>query len=292
MRTPTRAFSVEVPESRQNGARRTLTKPALRAAYILSGAVAAVMVGASAAGLFVKDLYPDGDWAKGAFRGGDLVTLAFAAPLLVASLVMAMRGSRRMQAVWVGMLGYSIYNYAYAVFGAEFSDVFLAHIAIVSMSVFALACALPNLDLEISPELRASRLARWVGGFLFVVGVAQGVLWIVLVLRFAFTGQLLNDIPVFGQHLVFALDLSLLVPTLVLAGVLLFRRTPAGFLMGTAVAVFGAIYQVNLMIAGVFQDGLDVPGVKAFPLESIVLTLGFLIAAALLLRLPHGRAEG
>jgi hypothetical protein len=37
--------------------------------------------------------------------------------------------------------------------------------------------------------------------------------------RFALTGGLLADIPVDGQHLVFALDLALLAPTLVLAGI-------------------------------------------------------------------------
>jgi hypothetical protein len=120
--------------------------------------------------------------------------------------------------------------------------------------------------------------------------VGQGALWIVLVLRNALTGRLLNDIPVEGQHLVFALDLSLLVPTLVVAGVLLFRRTAFGFVLGTAVTVFGALYQVNLMMAGLFQDNANVAGVKAFPLEGIVLTVGFLIASAILLLRGQGGA--
>lgn len=116
-------------------------------------------------------------------------------------------------------------------------------------------------------------------------------MWIFLVLRFALTGQLLKDIPVSGQHLVFALDLSLLAPTLVLAGVLLYRRTAMGFVLGTAVSVFGAVYQLNLMLAGVFQENADVRGVKAFPLESILLTTGF-VAAGLILVLHRGRRAG
>jgi hypothetical protein len=108
------------------------------------------------------------------------------------------------------------------------------------------------------------------------------------VLRFAFTGQLLNDIPADGQHLVFALDLSLLVPTLTLAGVMLYRRTRVGLFMGTAVAVFGAVYQVNLMLAGVFQASANVPGVKAFPPEGIFLTMAFVAASAFLLTRRSG----
>jgi hypothetical protein len=217
------------------------------------------------------------------------VSLVIAAPMLIVSLILSMRGSPRAQMVWIAMLGYSVYNFAYYTFGAAFNDVFLAHIALLSMSIFALACALPSLDIRgIGARLRSSRAARWVGGFLVVVGIGQGALWVFLVLRFAVTGEVLNDIPVDGQHLVFALDLSLLVPALILAGVLLFRRTALGVVLGTAVAVFGATYQVNLMTAGVFQDMAGVAGVKALPLEGVVLTAGFVVTAAVLL-LASGR---
>jgi len=256
--------------------------PTLRAARVLTGVIAVLMAAAAGAGLFADGLYRDGAWAREAFRGADLVTLVLAVPLLIAGLVLSMRGSRRGQVVWIGLLGYVVYNYAYGVFGAEFNDLFLLHIAILSMSLFALACALPSLTTAWARGHRTSRAGRWIGGFLVLVGAAQGALWVVLILRFAFTGRVLNDIPVDGQHLVFALDLALLVPTLVLAGVLLFRRRAVGVLLGAAVCVFGAVYQLNLMVAGVFQENAGVAGVKAFPLEGLVLTAAFLLAAAVM----------
>jgi hypothetical protein len=51
----------------------------------------------------------------------------------------------------------------------------------------------------------------------------------------------------------------------VVAGILLFRRTAVGLVMGAAVCLFGAVYQVNLLLAGVFQDAAGVASVKAFP---------------------------
>ena len=265
-------------------------KTALKVAYFLSGVIAVGMFLASAAGLFLRDLYPDGPWARQAFRGGDLVTLVVASPVLIVSLLLSMRGSRRAQPVWIGMLGYALYNYAYYVFGAEFNDLFLLHIALLSMSAFAIACALPNLDAEgIAAELRGAP-ARLVGAFLVAVGLIQGGLWIFVVLRFAAIGTLLRDVPVDGQHLVFALDLSLLVPSLAIAGILLFRRTAAGYLLGPAMASMGAGYLLNLMVAGVFQANANVVGAKAFPPESLVLTTGMLVASALLLW-PRRRSE-
>jgi hypothetical protein len=98
----------------------------LRAAMLLSGLIAALMVAASVAGLFVTDLYDETAWGREALRGGDLVTLLLAAPILIAALVLVRRGSIRAQAVWVGMLFYCLYGYAYYVFGATFNDAFSA----------------------------------------------------------------------------------------------------------------------------------------------------------------------
>ena len=265
-----------VPERRVNAP--------LRAAYVLSGAIAVLMIASSALGLFVHGLYRDTAWGREAVRGGDLVTLVVVAPLLIATLIFAVRGSARAQPVLLGLLVYSAYDYAYYVFGAAFNDVFLLHIALFSASVFGLACALAGVDAEaIRDRLRADTAARWIGAMLVVVGALQGLLWGFLIVRYAVTGELLHDIPVAGQHLVFALDLGLLMPTLVLAGILLFRRTAFGYTLGAAMALMGAAYQLNLMAGGVFQANADVPGTKAFPPEGILLTALFVVAAAILL---------
>ena len=65
-----------------------------------------------------------------ALRGGVLVSLLVAAPILIAALVLAVRGSIRAQPVLIGMLAYTLYDYAYYTFGAAFNDVFLLHIAL------------------------------------------------------------------------------------------------------------------------------------------------------------------
>ncbi|MGZ8571497.1 MAG: hypothetical protein ACXWW5_04645, partial [Actinomycetota bacterium] len=209
------------------------TSAALRVAYWLSGAVAALMIAASVAGLAIDGVYREGDWAREALRGGDLVTLMLAAPILILALTLSIRGSHRAEPVWIGMLIYAVYNYAFYAFGTTFNDLLLLHIALLSMSVFALACAVPNLDrAAIAATFREAIAARWVGLALAVVGVAQGGLWLFVVGRNAVTGELLADVPVAAQHLVFTLDLALLVPALVVGGIMLFLRKPFGYLLG------------------------------------------------------------
>lgn len=255
-----------------------------RAAVTLSALIAVLMVAASAAGLLVDGLYPDEPWGREALRGGDLVTLVLVVPILVWSVMATARGSRRAAAVWVGVLAYAVYNYAYYAFGAAFNDIFLLHVALLALSIWASALAAASLDVaEIAAAIDVTKATRWIGGFLALTGAILGGLWITLAIREALTGALMADIPRDGIHLVFAIDLSLLVPALVVAGIWLWRRTPVGLVFGTVMAVMGALYQVNLLVAGVFQANADVAGAKAFPPEGIVLAIGFVVAAALLL---------
>ena len=280
---------LRIPESPEVLAHVAHVRTAERAATVLSGAIVAMMVAASAAGLLVPDLYDEGVWAREALRGGDLVTLVLAAPLLLGALVFAVRGSQRARVVWIGMLAYSVYNSAFYAFGASFNDAFVLHITLLSTSVFALACALVSTDLvAIASTFGEVRGARWVGLFLAVVGIAQGLLWLFVLARNVATGELIENVPAAGQHLVFALDLAFLVPSLVLSGVLLFRRLPLGYVLGAAMAVMGAVYQLNMMAAGVFQDRADVVGAAAFAPENVGLAIGFW-AGALFLLVPRRR---
>ena len=263
-------------------------KPVPRSAYRLSAVIAVLMVVGSMAGVLIDGLYTDGPWAREALRAGDLTTLAVAVPVLIGSLLLARRGSHAAQAVWLGVLAYSVYNYGYFVFGATFNDIFVLHIALFSVSVVTLVLTLANVDVAaIADRFRGARGARWIGAFLALVGSILGGLWVFLAIRFAITGDLMADVPADGLHLVLAIDTSLLVPALVMAGVLLWRRTTAGFVFAPTMVVMGAIYQVNLLLAGLFQANADVPGAKAFPPEGIFLASGFAVAIAVMF-IPRG----
>jgi hypothetical protein len=265
----------------------------LKAAYVLSGIVVALMVAISVLGLAVDHLYRDGAWASEALRGGDLVTLVVAAPLLAYALVRTIAGSTRWPVVWIGLLGYSAYNYGFYVFGPSFNDAFLLHIMAMSMSLFGIALALPSMDWPaVGERFRNDRWARWIGSVLIAVGVLQGAAWVFLILRFVATGKVLEQIPVEGQHLIFALDLAFMMPALVVAGVLLFRRTTIGYVVGPAVAVLGAVYSLNGNAAAWFQSRAGVPGTVAVSPTNVVITLAMFAPAVALWLGARKRASG
>jgi hypothetical protein len=261
------------------------TRPAMRAAYVLSTLVAVLMAIAASAGLWVHGLYRDIPWASAALRGGDLATLTVAVPVLVAALVSAARGAQRAQLVWAGMLGYSVYNYAYVAFGAEFNDLFLLHIVVLSLSIWALICLLPSLDTTaIAARFGPRTPARWVAGMFGLVTLGLTGMWTYFILRQVITGELpAGAAPPAALHLVYATDLTIFVSSLAVATVLLWRRTTWGYLLGTIMSVTGAAYLINLMSAAAFQANAHVEGATAFSPFSLMLDLAFVVASVAML---------
>jgi len=89
----------------------------------------------AALGLLFSDRDRDADWIRATWFGNDLVTLSIAVPLLVAGAVSARRGSSCGLLVWLGVLGYSVYNYAFYLFGAAL-NAFLLLYAIALVTAF------------------------------------------------------------------------------------------------------------------------------------------------------------
>lgn len=261
------------------------SRPVTRAAYVLSTLAAVLMAVASTLGVWSGGLYPDIAWASAALRGGDLVTLVVAVPLLVAALVMSDRGSQPAQLVWAGALGYSVYTYAYVAFGAEFNDLFLVHIAILTLSIWALICLLSSIDAAAVAARFGDRTpARSVAALFGVVAVVLAGMWSYFILRQVATGRLPGGAaPPAALHLVYATDLTIFVSPLSVAAVLLWRRTRWGYVLATAMAVMGGTYLINLMSAAVFQARTHVEGVTAFSPLSLVLDLAFVVAAVAML---------
>src|SRR3954447_4350266 len=242
---------------------------------------------ASIGGLAVHRLYTDDTaWATAALRGGDLVTLVLIVPGLIAATLLARRGSVRALLVWGGLLGYGVYNFAFYVFGAAFNDLFLLHVIAFSASVFALIAWATQLDTAaIARRFDARRPHRAVAVLLIAVAAVFATLWTTFSIIYAATGHLtLGAATLAGMHLVFALDLSVMAPSMAVGGIWLWRGKPWGNVAATALCVFGTAYQANLAVAGVFQTNAGVDGAKLVDLIGVGVLVAFAAAAAAMLR--------
>ncbi|MGD1992710.1 MAG: hypothetical protein PVI59_05900, partial [Anaerolineae bacterium] len=246
-----------------------------------------LMAVASIAGLLIPGLYRDNAHVTAAWFGNDLATLVVAVPLLALSLYFSSRGSLRGRLVWLGMLDYALYNTSYYLFGTAFNSLFLIYVILFVLSMMALIFALAELDVdEIGQRFRANTPVRWIAGFMVFVAAGLTVVYSIESLRFVFTGQLPAIVTLTGKatSVVFALDLTLVVPWFTLGAVWLWQRKPWGYVIAAIWNVKGAVYMLALSAATVSAavqmnapEDLGQVGLWAF------IGLGNLIAALLLL---------
>jgi hypothetical protein len=263
---------------------------------ILSAILVGMLAAGSTAGLLVEGLYRDPASVDAMFRGYDLVAITIIVPSLAVSLLPALRRSARALLVRTGLLGYSVYHSAVYVFGTEFNDIFLIHVAVFSLSVIALSLTLARMDIPGVARRFADRTpVRSIGGTLLFLAGTLAVFWSAPSLRFAFTGALPEEgsqlvVPIEITHLGWALDLSLLVPAYAAAGALLWRRAGWGYVLATVVLVAGVLQQADYIAALLFQATAEIPGATGFdPIEPFIASV-YLVGAVVMLKQLRGSA--
>ena len=251
----------------------------------LSVFIAVLAAAASVGGLFFSGLYRDNALITCAWRGNDFVTLILAVPGLLVSMLLALRGSQRALLIWAGMLGYMLYNYVFYLYGAAFNVFFLMYVLLFALSMYALILVVTKLDIPaIHRQFSARTPVKWVGGFMVFFAVLLGGMWITMSLSFVFTGIVPQPILQTGHPtgVVFATDLSLLVPAMALGGVLLWRRKNWGYALSAIVLIKACTYGLAMITMSVFTY-IELGTVDPFIMLWIFLSAGCLASCGLLL---------
>lgn len=220
-------------------------KTNFKIAYLLSAAITLIAAIASAGGLFIRNLYQDTETIKTAWKANDIITLLVVVPLLILSMDYSKRGSERGYLLWMGLLGYIVYSYAFYLFGAAFNVFFLLYVSLVSLSIYALVLGLSACDLKSMVKHFSNKTpVRWISIFLLFISLPLVVVEAGECIRYVVTGKP-PDAPV----LVFALDLSIVVPNSALAAILLWKRKTWGYVLATIMVVKAFTYGLVLTTA-------------------------------------------
>lgn len=253
---------------------------------MLSVFIALMAAAAASGGLFFEGLYRDNALVVAAWRGNDMVTLFIVVPMLLLSLFYSLQGSKRGRLFWMGSLWYMVYNYTFYLFGSAFNVFFLLYTALVVFSAFTLIFALLQTDAQaFSRSFSQKTPYKFVSTFMLIFAVLLGGMWIVLALSFVFTGQLHSSISQTDHPtaIVFAVDLVLLIPSLILSAVLLWQKKSWGPILSSVVLIKATAYglALNLMTLISYRStGVMDPFLPLW----IVLTAGSLVSLVLLLR--------
>lgn len=204
------------------------------------------------------------------FRGADAVVLFLAIPLLIFSIVRYGRGSLHGAFLLMGTLAFFLYNYASMALGAAYNNLFLLYVALFSTSFFAFVLAFTSIDREHLPAHVSSQMPhRALAVFMFAAGLVFLAVWLGLgILSPLIQRQPPQELAGYTTLVTHALDLGILMPVSVLAGILLLRRASLGYLLG-----------FTMLILAVFVVGASVPAATVSQwLAGYAFTAGQLIA--------------
>jgi hypothetical protein len=276
MRSSNLHFDASLEFVAERGRRSPL--PELIGALVVSVLVAA----ASIAGIALPAAYAQEapSWAAQGI-GQDLVDIFLAVPLLVWSAILALRGSRRATFVLAGGLAYTVYELVIYAFCLRFNALFLIYCGVLGSSFFALAGVMARLARRKAARWFAEPIpVRVTGAFLIAVGAGFYALWLGDVVPALVSGTVPKAIVEAGTatNPVYVMDLSIVLPLHIIAGISLLRQRPLGLVLAPVVLAFGSLMALSIAAMIVVMRARGLAGSYG-----IVAAMGALSAASALL---------
>jgi hypothetical protein len=183
--------------------------------------------------------------------GQDWGDLLLEVPWLAVTATLALRGSHRGLFLLAGGLLYACYAFVIYCLAVHFNTLFLVYCAALGVSSFALAGAVAALLRDDARRWYPKQApVRTAGIFLIVIGVLFASMWLADIVPALVNGTVPSSIAETGTptNAVHVIDLSVVLPLHVIAGMALLRRRPLGYALAPVVLAFD--FLMALSIAG------------------------------------------
>lgn len=230
-------------------------------AYRLSMAFAAVVAVASAATFAFGGALTGTPVMNGSCRGTALVMLVVAVPGLVVSARLAAHGSAAAAVVvWFGMLLHLTYNTVLLVLGEPMNRLFLLYEASLALGIAAAAAVLVTVDHDalasrFAPALRPRGFAL----YLWVIVGLNLLAWLGRIVPAVANDTVPELLDGTGTSMVptYFQDLAFWLPFVAWAAWLLWKRRPAGLLLGGGALAFWSIEGLTVAVDQWFGHRAD-----------------------------------
>jgi hypothetical protein len=260
---------------------------AIVAAFPLAFLVAIASLG----GLLIPSLYSreSANWAAQAVSQ-DWIDLVLAVPWLIVTAVFALRGSRRGLMLLAGGQLYTVYTFVLYALGMHFNALFLVYCGALGISFFGLVGIAVSLWGDEEDRWPFKTLpTRTAGSFLIAMGLLFGAAWLGEIVPAIVLGTTPESIVEAGTFTnpVYVIDLSVVLPLHLAAGVALLRRRRVGSVLAPVVLAFGVLMALSIACMIVL---MRYQGIAASLGVAAGMTLIAMASAVVLGLLLHGRS--
>jgi hypothetical protein len=209
--------------------------------YASSLLIALLMAAASVAGLLYRAVIYPADELVRSFVPTDAATLFVGLPILLGSMWLTWRGELVGLLFWPGALFFVLYNYIVYVLAMPLNGAFLLHLALVTLSAYALIGVVASIDGgNVQGRLAGAVPERLAGGILAGLGFLFFVRSVI-----ELVSALTNGAPLAETELALLAADFLITPAWVIAGLLLWRRAEFGYVAG-----LGLLFQASMLFIG------------------------------------------
>jgi hypothetical protein len=246
--------------------------------------IALLVIVVSYAGLFIPETYTKetANWQAQAL-GQDIIDLFLIVPLLLITSWLAYKKNRAALLVWSGLLVYLIYTFVLFCFAVHFNYLFIVYCTTLGLSFYAFLYFLLSQIKEPIVSWFTERIpVKSVGIYLIVLSGLFYLLW----LSEIFPANLNNTIPSsitesgLITNPVHALDLSVVLPGMVIVAILLLKKKSLGLLLTPTVLTFAILMDITIgsLVIVMKMKGMDADFSLAVIMGLLFLfTLGLLI---------------
>ena len=117
--------------------------------------------------------------ANGNLRGTALVVLLVGVPTLLTAMVGTARGSPRWLVLWLGTLGYVLYQAVPFCFGTPLNGLFLCYVAYLGLGVWSIVALFPAVDQRVfGSSVSVGMPARSIAAFAFAIAAVNAAVWL------------------------------------------------------------------------------------------------------------------
>lgn len=218
--------------------------------------IATLVTVASVMGIVNPNIYSHetANWAQQAI-GQDIGNLLAVVVFLISTYFLR-KGSLNAFFIWIGTSFYFIYAYLIYAFFIHFNGLFLVYVAVLGLNVYTLIGVLlgqKNIFHILKQSSHTKRTSAAV--LLIIIGVVFELLWLSEIIPALVTGHVPRSITAAGLWVnpVHVIDLSLVLPGMMITGIQLVRKKMMGYLFVAPWLVFAALMGASIVATLIMQ---------------------------------------
>lgn len=225
----------------------------------------------------------------------DIVTLVIGLPLLLISLHLFRKNLIKGKLLLTGTLAYFLYTYTSYTFYSMYNPLFLIYVALMSLCLFSFTLTFMSIDVsQIKSSFKNTFPVKFIASFLLFIGGFMGLMWIGMIINPLLDGTHPKELQHYTTLVIQAMDLGFVIPTAILAAILLLKKKPYGYILSPIIIIKG-VMMLTAMTAMTINVGLingeyvEVAFMVMVPIFNIISFYTLYVVLKNIIEINHGR---